>query len=590
MKKIKIVNTFICLFAIILSESVYAAHFEITSMTNIDLGKSINDKAKALGFKNNNNISKIHIDTDNMGNVHSRFQQTYHGIPIWGEHIIFHSGKDNVLKNVTGRISRDIEKDFGYQKPPRAKFGKQDVIAKLKSLGKKNHVKDSVIHYNNENATLYIYINENNESNLVYEASYFSENESNGSPARPYALIDATTGNIIKVWEGLTKTNGQGPGGNLKVGQRNNTFPVSLVNQICNMSTSTVKTINLNHRTNAATDVDAEYSYDCSSSNPNYNNDFQFINDAYSPLNDVHTYANQTDNMYNSWFATSPLAGTVIAGVHYKTNYENAFWNGVSVNFGDGGSIFYPPVDSNVVSHEIAHGVSERFSGLIYTDQSGGINEAFSDMAGEALEYYLNGTNDWLVGAEITKTVPALRYMNNPPLDGVSIENSANYTTGMDVHYSSGVFNKAFYELAVKVNWNTKKAFEVMYHANRFYWTPNSTFTTAACGAIYSANDLGYTIQDVDDAFSSVGVNCNDFYPLAKSVAPASQTLASFISKGESDYYRIVILTRGTLSVSTSNLSDGDTFGRLYDENHNLIMSNDDSGPDTNGTYLSFLG
>ena len=75
---------------------------------------------------------------------------------------------------------------------------------------------------------------------------------------------------------------------------------------------------------------------------------------------------------------------------------------------------------------------------------SGGINEAYSDMAGEAAEFYMKGTNDWMVGAQIFKGTGALRYMNNPAagwqLDRPCLPISP---AGMDVHYSSGVYNKS---------------------------------------------------------------------------------------------------------------------------------------------------
>ena len=121
--------------------------------------------------------------------------------------------------------------------------------------------------------------------------------------------------------------------------------------------------------------------------------------------------------------------------------------------FGDGASTFYPLVSLDVASHEISHGFTEQHSALVYSGMSGGMNEAFSDMAGEAAEYYNKGTNDFLVGAEIFKSGTALRYMNNPPLDGSSIDN----TSTLDVHYTSGVYNKAFYLLATTAGWNTRK-------------------------------------------------------------------------------------------------------------------------------------
>jgi vibriolysin len=71
---------------------------------------------------------------------------------------------------------------------------------------------------------------------------------------------------------------------------------------------------------------------------------------------------------------------------------------------------------------------------------SGGMNEAFSDMAGEAAESYMNGSNDWMVGEQIFKGNVALRYMDDPSRDGSSINHADQYS-GQDVHYTSGVIN-----------------------------------------------------------------------------------------------------------------------------------------------------
>ena len=106
------------------------------------------------------------------------------------------------------------------------------------------------------------------------------------------------------------------------------------------------------------------------------------------------------------------------------------------------------------------------------------MNEAFSDMAGEAAEYYSRGSNDWQVGAGIFKGTGALRYMCNPTQDGSSIDNAANYTSSMGVHYTSGVYNKAFCTLAKTTGWNTQKAFQAFVRANDLYWTASSTFNT----------------------------------------------------------------------------------------------------------------
>ncbi len=132
--------------------------------------------------------------------------------------------------------------------------------------------------------------------------------------------------------------------------------------------------------------------------------------------------------MYNTWFGAPPLNQVLQMYVHYGRNYENAFWDGQHMNFGDGASYFYPLTALDVTGHEISHGFTEQHSNLQYSGQSGGMNEAFSDMAGEAVEYFDRGSNDFLVGADIVKSGPALRDMCNPTSDGWSIDNAADYT------------------------------------------------------------------------------------------------------------------------------------------------------------------
>ena len=70
--------------------------------------------------------------------------------------------------------------------------------------------------------------------------------------------------------------------------------------------------------------------------------------------------------------------------VHYKKNYENAFWDGRQMTFGDGATRFHPLVCLDVTAHEVSHGFTQQNSNLRYKYQSGGMNEAFSDMSGES--------------------------------------------------------------------------------------------------------------------------------------------------------------------------------------------------------------
>jgi PKD repeat protein len=263
------------------------------------------------------------------------------------------------------------------------------------------------------------------------------------------------------------------------------------------MNYADCRSVNLNHGTSGST----PYSYTC------YENTFKQINGAYSPINDAQFFGQTVYNMYQDWYSTPVLPFQLMMRVHYSTNYENAFWNGSSMTFGDGYTTFYPLVCLDVSAHEVAHGFTENHSGLIYSSQSGGINESYSDMAGEGAKYYVRGDNDFMCGYDIFKNPSgALRYLYDPPLDGKSIDHVDDYYEGMDVHYSSGVFNKAFYLIAVSPGWTTRMAFDIFTRANMVYWGPSTNFVQGAEGAQDAAADLGYSCTAVRDAFAQVGI------------------------------------------------------------------------------------
>jgi PKD repeat protein len=139
-------------------------------------------------------------------------------------------------------------------------------------------------------------------------------------------------------------------------------------------------------------------------------------------------------------------------------------------------------------------------------------------MAGEAAKYYMRGTNDFMCGYDIYKAAgQALRYLCNPPQDGVSIDHVSEYYEGLDVHYSSGIFNKAFCLIAQSSGWTTRMAFDVFTRANMVYWVPSTNFQQGADGAVDAAIDLGYNCSDVASAFAVVGitVTCPGGAPIA---------------------------------------------------------------------------
>ena len=143
------------------------------------------------------------------------------------------------------------------------------------------------------------------------------------------------------------------------------------------------------------------------------------------------------------------------------------------------------------------------------------MNEAFSDMAAQTAEYYAYGKNTWLIGGDIIKlSGETLRYMDQPSKDCFgkepgtycSIDNATQYYDGLNVHFSSGVYNRAFYLLSTTPDWNPRMAFAVMVQANASYWLPQTQYADGAACAVKAADDLHYDKQAVENAFKTVGI------------------------------------------------------------------------------------
>jgi Zn-dependent metalloprotease len=450
-----------------------------------------------LGLGQDEELMLLRKIKDSKKVTHYRYQQTLQGIPVWGMHTNVGISPSNKVIRLHGSLV--LESGLDVKHIP-SSLDPQGALRSAQEEHRKND-KNATWNFSGEKYGTYIYFHKNNKAYLVYAVSFFADNEK-GNPSRPLHIIDAKTGKILLSYDNLQEADGTGPGGNEKIGQYEygTDFPPFGVTQngsTCTMDTTDVKTVNLNHGTSGST----PWSYTCP------RNTVKFINGAYSPLNDAQFFGQVVFDMFMDWYGVPPLTFQLTMRVHYSTNYENAFWNGSSMTFGDGYTTFYPLVSLDVSAHEVSHGFTEQNSNLIYSGESGGINEAYSDMAGEASEYYSRGSNDFLVGYDIFKNpTGALRYMHDPPLDGISIDHVDDYYSGMDVHYSSGVFNKAFWLIATTSGWNTRMAFDIFTRANQVYWTPSTTFQQGAEGARDAAVDLGYSCVDVRNAFAVVGI------------------------------------------------------------------------------------
>lgn len=309
-----------------------------------------------------------------------RYQQYYQTIPIWGETIVeersTHEPKTGSSihtqqpSNLYGYVIKNIEQDLPSTKPI---LSAAQVLEQARQRFHATHRTGQAL--SNEKAELYVQLNNDQLARLIYLVSYFVQGQ---PPTRPFFIIDANTGSIIKQWEGLThERQATGPGGNPKTGAYlyGTNYGYLRISDDCRTATSQVVTVNLNGKQDMQNTTPFQFA-SCPNSVPR--NDYQKINGAHSPLNDAHYFGHIIFNLYNEWFGQGPLVdknnknSILYMRVHYGRNYENAFWDGQTMTFGDGGRNFYPLVSLDVAAHEISHGFTEQHSGLVYRGQSGG--------------------------------------------------------------------------------------------------------------------------------------------------------------------------------------------------------------------------
>ncbi len=447
--------------------------------------------------------------------THTRYQQLINETPVWTAEMIVHGGANN---RVTGKILKDIDSSA----IPSVEYTETEVYEYVVFILNKKFTNTSHLKIVKKKIKPYIFRKSDGSLINAFLVDVFVTGDQLIS--RPQIMVDASSLSVVKFWDGLQhlSVEGSGPGGNEKTKRYNygTDYSAFLVNEqdgTCTMENINVKAVDLLHSMDELSGVsnNTAFNYDCSGVD-DFINTYKEINGAYSPINDAFFFGNLVFDMYAQWYDTSPLPSPepmqLSMKVHLGTNLENAFWTGEAMLFGDGGTSFYPLVDINVSSHEVSHGFTQFNSDLIYSNESGGMNEAFSDMAGEAAEFFMKGQVDWLVGADIYRGEGALRYFENPNQDGWSIKHVDNYYDGLDVHLSSGIYNHAFYLLANTSGWSVKTAFDVFVYANQNYWISDETFIGGACGTLSAATDLNYNTTDVALAFMEVGLECPNFF------------------------------------------------------------------------------
>lgn len=457
----------------------------------------LNETDLSASFK----ITSTNVDSD--GIEHLRIQQFVNGIPVYGGDQTFHLDKSGQITSFFGAVlpseqhtSIQAQSGKGVIAPEEAiAIAEKEAAARIGELGNRE-----LTPY----AELYVYPEEKS-ARLVYQTEV---NVLEPQPLRTRYLIDALDGSIVFQYELITDVTGRGTGvlgdtKTLETTQSGSTYQLrdstrgnGIVTYTANNRTSLPGTL-LTDSDNVWTDRAGV---------------------------DAHAHAAQVYDYYKSKFNRNSLNGSglqIRSTVHYSSNYNNAFWNGAQIVFGDGdGSVFTSlSGDLDIVGHELTHGVIEYTSNLQYYNQSGALNESYADVLGNTIQ----GKN-WLLGDDVytPRTAgDALRSLANPTLYGQPDHYRDRYTGSSDnggVHINSGITNKAFYLLAQGGTHNgvtvtgigRDAAAKIFYTTMANYLTSTSNFATAKAASIQATKDLYGTsssyVTSVTNAFNAVGI------------------------------------------------------------------------------------
>ncbi|MCF7502801.1 M4 family metallopeptidase [Vibrio sp. L3-7] len=491
----------------------------VVDYSKVDLSKVLNNTKQGLTVASEplsyHDISRVNTNTTTL----LRKKQLHYGIPVYGQSVVVDLSKQGVAKAVDGQVLTGIESDIGSTLP--MINAKQAV-----DIAKSQHKGIAAATIRDPHTELVIWLDDQQSARLIYKIDFLQTKGM--APSRPITLVDAKSGELLEQWEGIAFLEAEGPGGNEKSGRyyfgSNTQYGGFQVNPYCQMDSENVVTLNMNNQQSSG----QIHQFSCSDNNGVNVNNYRAVNGAYAPMNDAHYFGQRVFDMYQDWLNTRPIKQKLTMRVHYGSNYGNAFWDGRQMTFGDGNQSMYPLATWDVIAHEVSHGFTEQNSGLEYRGMSGGMNESFSDVAAAALSEYVHGSFNWKMGEHVMKHSDAMRYFIQPSQDGVSIDHVNQYYNGIDVHHSSGIFNKAFYHLSTSNNWGIKKAFEAYATANQLYWTPNSDFQQGADGVCKAAQDLGYETSAVRIAFNEVGIDvehCGSGQPNPPLPSPTSDVV-----------------------------------------------------------------
>ncbi|MFJ8596635.1 M4 family metallopeptidase [Streptomyces sp. NPDC093598] len=470
-----------------------------------------------LGAREKLVVKDVVKDAD--GSVHTRYERTYAGLPVLGGDLVVHESKSGATKGVT-RATKAALKVASLKPAVTAAKAEKQAVTLAKAAGSAETEANS--------APRKVIWAADGKPVLAYETVVGGLQE-DGTPNELHVVTDAATGKKLYEYQGIeTGTGNTTYSGQVTLGTTKSGSSYNLTDG----ARGGHKTYNLNRGTSGTGTLFSGADDVWGTGNPS---------NLETAAADAHYGAQVTWDFYKSTFGRSGIRNdgkAAYSRVHYGNAYVNAFWSDscFCMTYGDGSGNTHPLTSLDVAAHEMSHGLTSATAGLNYSGESGGLNEATSDIFGAGAEFFAGNSSDvgdYLIGEEIDINGDGspLRYMDKPSKDGASKDSWSAGLGGVDVHYSSGPANHFFYLLSegsgtktingVTYNSPTSngstvtgigrtKALQIWYKALTTYMTSTTKYAQArtatlnAASALYGASSTEY--KAVASAWSAVNV------------------------------------------------------------------------------------
>ncbi|MFF1381806.1 M4 family metallopeptidase [Streptomyces sp. NPDC058308] len=376
------------------------------------------------------------VTKDRDGTVHTRYERTYDGLPVLGGDLVVDTARSGKTEGVTKAAKAQL-KGVDMSADVKASAAEKQALAAAKAAGSKKTDADR--------APRKVVWMAGGKPVLAYE-TVVGGLQHDGTPNELHVITDAATGKKLFQWQGIENGTGNTQySGQVTVGSVQSGSNYTLTDS----GRGNHKTYNLNHGTSGTGTL---------FSGPDDIWGNGQASNAETAGADAAYGAQLTWDYYKNVHGRTGIRGDGVGAysrVHYGNNYVNAFWSDACfcMTYGDGSGNAKPLTSIDVAAHEMTHGVTAATGNMQYSGESGGLNEATSDIFAAAVEFNANNAQDkgdYLVGEkiDINGDGSPLRYMDKPSKDGASKDSWYSGVGNVDVHYSSGIANHFYYMLS----------------------------------------------------------------------------------------------------------------------------------------------